>query len=542
MEYAIQKDQTAVPLLFFMLDSTDHLTGKTGLSPTVTISKAGGSYNAPSGAVAEIANGLYKVAANATDANTMGPLALHATAAGADDCDCIFLVVGYDPYGSGWVADTVANWQRHARLTHLVAGTVWYVAPAASGGNDANDGLTPWSPKLTSKTAIEAATAGDLVILSAGTFSNTTYTTVPTGVVVRGQGMDTTTVSNTTDTGGAIRLAGTGTIEDLTAINSVAGAETYAGSALSLVAGATGIVRRCRLHGDSDVLYLSGGASLKIFDSLLDGLWDGIYNFGSAAVELYNCHMKIWTDGAATAVAVTGGSVRWMGGSIDMKYTGASSGHYTTALFAQGASASLVAQGLKIRTYNTVGSSMHAVQMTGALLTLVGCDYDRTKTSGTILDTPAHSLDANGAALALAGGTKGTDAIYDGVAATLIAAEERFQVIVTRAALSAAPELSVEVDRNYAWTKAFPAETVQTGKSHKLSVYAKRGDATALWSLADANRTIAADGLTVSFSGTGANVATSGTFYYELANVTDDVLICAGPFEVVNRSDTKTTT
>lgn len=89
----IKQSSTARELVFLMIDSADHVTGKTGLSPTVTISKNGGSFASPSGAVTEIANGLYKVAGNATDTNTLGSLVLHATGTGADPCDMMYEVV-----------------------------------------------------------------------------------------------------------------------------------------------------------------------------------------------------------------------------------------------------------------------------------------------------------------------------------------------------------------------------------------------------------------------------------------------------------------
>jgi hypothetical protein len=97
MGYLLKQSQTARPLLFLMIDSADHVSPKTGLTPTVTLSKNGGSFAAPSGAVTEIANGWYKVAGNATDANTLGPLVLHATATGADPTDERFEVVKFDP-------------------------------------------------------------------------------------------------------------------------------------------------------------------------------------------------------------------------------------------------------------------------------------------------------------------------------------------------------------------------------------------------------------------------------------------------------------
>ncbi len=93
-----KQSDTTYPLFFFMVDSTDHVTGKTGLSPTVTISKNGGSFASPSGAVSEVGNGLYKVAGNATDSNTVGELWIHATGTAADPTDTSYTIVAYDPF------------------------------------------------------------------------------------------------------------------------------------------------------------------------------------------------------------------------------------------------------------------------------------------------------------------------------------------------------------------------------------------------------------------------------------------------------------
>lgn len=97
MSYQIKNSSTAYPLVFMMVDSADHVTGKTGLSPTVTLSKAGAAFASASGAVTEIGSGWYKVAGNTTDSNTHGPLILHATATGADPTDALYEVVAYDP-------------------------------------------------------------------------------------------------------------------------------------------------------------------------------------------------------------------------------------------------------------------------------------------------------------------------------------------------------------------------------------------------------------------------------------------------------------
>lgn len=98
MAYDIQQSTTQSALLFFLVASSDHISALTGATPTVTLSKNGAAFASPSGTVSEIANGWYKVAGNATDTATLGPLALHATAASADPCDILVAnIVAYNP-------------------------------------------------------------------------------------------------------------------------------------------------------------------------------------------------------------------------------------------------------------------------------------------------------------------------------------------------------------------------------------------------------------------------------------------------------------
>lgn len=89
---------TGYPIVFFMADAADHVTGKTGLTPSVTISKNGGAFGAASGAVSELSNGWYALAGNATDRGTLGALALHASASGADPADVLVEIVSHDPF------------------------------------------------------------------------------------------------------------------------------------------------------------------------------------------------------------------------------------------------------------------------------------------------------------------------------------------------------------------------------------------------------------------------------------------------------------
>lgn len=79
---------------FLMVQSADHVSGLTGASPAVTLSKAGAAFGAAAGAVTEVANGIYKIAFTTADTNTLGDLAVHATAASGDPTDFIDQVVG----------------------------------------------------------------------------------------------------------------------------------------------------------------------------------------------------------------------------------------------------------------------------------------------------------------------------------------------------------------------------------------------------------------------------------------------------------------
>lgn len=93
-----KQSSTTHPMPFLLVSSTDHIAPVTGATPTVTISKDGGSFASPSGAVTEIGNGWYKLAGHATDRATLGTFLLHATATGADPADDRYDIVPWDPY------------------------------------------------------------------------------------------------------------------------------------------------------------------------------------------------------------------------------------------------------------------------------------------------------------------------------------------------------------------------------------------------------------------------------------------------------------
>lgn len=86
------KQSTAKNVMVLMVDSTDHITGKTGLTLTITASKDGGAFASISPTVTERGNGSYAVALTAAHTDTLGDLWLHITGTGADPADVMLLV------------------------------------------------------------------------------------------------------------------------------------------------------------------------------------------------------------------------------------------------------------------------------------------------------------------------------------------------------------------------------------------------------------------------------------------------------------------
>lgn len=89
----IKQSSASRALVFKLVAASDGYTAVTSAMPTVQIRKEGGSFISPNGAVTEINNGFYQVAANATDTNTLGTLLLHATAVGARPADMAYDIV-----------------------------------------------------------------------------------------------------------------------------------------------------------------------------------------------------------------------------------------------------------------------------------------------------------------------------------------------------------------------------------------------------------------------------------------------------------------
>lgn len=145
-----QQSVSTYPIMILMVDSADHISGKTGLTLTVTVSKNGGSFASISATVSEVGNGFYKLSGSglATDLNTLGETVFHATGSGADVVDLVIDVVSHDPFAVPTAAQNATQvWANatgatiatrvDAAITTRLAATDYTAAPTANAVRDA---------------------------------------------------------------------------------------------------------------------------------------------------------------------------------------------------------------------------------------------------------------------------------------------------------------------------------------------------------------------------------------------------------------------
>jgi len=88
------KQSTATNVMVLMVDSADHITGKTGLTLTVTASKDGAAFASISPTVTERSNGWYSIALTTAHTDTLGDLVIRCTGTGADPGERVLAVTG----------------------------------------------------------------------------------------------------------------------------------------------------------------------------------------------------------------------------------------------------------------------------------------------------------------------------------------------------------------------------------------------------------------------------------------------------------------
>ena len=72
-------------VLFTLVSTSDYETEITTGAPSVTISKNGAAYAAPTGSVSHIGNGTWKIVVSAADVNTDGPMGITGVFVGGSD-------------------------------------------------------------------------------------------------------------------------------------------------------------------------------------------------------------------------------------------------------------------------------------------------------------------------------------------------------------------------------------------------------------------------------------------------------------------------
>lgn len=170
MIHALLKQSTQVTITILMVDSADHVTGKTGLAAglTITASKAGTYSSTPiTPTVTELdatnAKGLYSLILTTGHTNTLGELLLHITASGADPADYWFQVSTYIPGEAATLqADQAVNATKFAGQTITAAAGVTLPSSVASPTN------------ITAATGVVLSAAGVQAIWDALTSALTT--------------------------------------------------------------------------------------------------------------------------------------------------------------------------------------------------------------------------------------------------------------------------------------------------------------------------------------------------------------------------------
>lgn len=122
---ALIKQSTARNRMVLMVDAADHVTGKTGLTLTIRLSKDGAAFATVTPIVTELEAGFYSLALTSSESDTLGDLAYHISGGGADPTDFVDQVV--EDLSGGW--DSVLEGT-------LTASDLLRVAAAVAAGKD----------------------------------------------------------------------------------------------------------------------------------------------------------------------------------------------------------------------------------------------------------------------------------------------------------------------------------------------------------------------------------------------------------------------
>jgi hypothetical protein len=156
---SLLKQSTARDKMVFMTDSADHVTGKTGLTLTITASKNGGAFASISPTVTERGNGWYSLALTASHTDTAGDLALHVTSTGADPSDLVWQVVSLLPGDAVAIQTGTGSGQLNIS-SGVVESNLKQIDGLATNGYNATLKLKQFDIQNSSGTAMRCASTG----------------------------------------------------------------------------------------------------------------------------------------------------------------------------------------------------------------------------------------------------------------------------------------------------------------------------------------------------------------------------------------------
>jgi hypothetical protein len=338
--------------------------------------------------------------------------------AAAAMADIYLLTTAFEWDGAAAIVNATNSrlYQQAAREANGVSGTVWHVKYAA-GEDLTQDGLSWATAKETAgaglKTVIEAAAAGDLVLVGAGTFAIAVGIVEPAGVSIRGAGMDATVVTSATADIWMLEIGDKGKISDLTLWATLTDGR-YQYPLSSTAVPRTGIVvSRVKLIGDADGF--CGGDVEAIFDScIFETCYDAVNVQETGTVILRDCLINVigpTTTGLATSRGVVNADSAMSVILERCVVSVCSGGGITYALYSPNLGGTISAFDCVLSAFDTVGTVKTAYRhVGGGQIILVGCQYDRAKLYGAVTDVSRIVTDLAGNAHADAKLVKTVDA------------------------------------------------------------------------------------------------------------------------------------
>lgn len=372
----IKQSSAVKALVFFMYDSSDHVTGKTGLSPMVVLSKNGATFASPTGSVSEIGNGFYKVAANATDSNTLGQLALSATASGADQATGGWNIVAFDP-DTVAVGAMVAYTQPTGFLAAVFPGTVASTTNITAGTittvTNLTNAATVGDFTATMKTSLNAATPSVTISdktgfsLAAGSIASATFAAGATIPRVTLADTITTYTGNTVQTGDSYAVVNSATFGNAKLVRSTTPANTLDVASTGEAGLDFSNIKQATVSTTLNNISVPNVGALTSFAEPLNTefntLADQVDGFATSGIALTVAYDAAKTAASATALA----AVQTHGDSAWATATGFST---------------LTAAG--VRTAIGIASANLDTQLL-ALVKIQAASYDSASVSGTVI-------------------------------------------------------------------------------------------------------------------------------------------------------------